>query len=114
MTEQTIYACKGSSSRKTLKSDRKEKNFLCLAGTWRAQPRGRPLAANFSIPRHSRNISPGPRGLKKLSQCCGSGMFIPDPNLFRPGSRIRIFSIPVPGFRGQKGNRSRIRIRNTV
>jgi hypothetical protein len=26
-------------------------------------------------------------------QCCGSGMFIPD-----PGSRIRIFSIPDPNF----------------
>ncbi len=23
-------------------------------------------------------------------QCCGSGMFIPDPNFFHPGSRIRI------------------------
>ncbi len=25
-----------------------------------------------------------------LFQCCGSGMFIPDPNFFHPGSRIRI------------------------
>jgi hypothetical protein len=37
-------------------------------------------------------------------QCCGSGMFIPDPNFsfpdpnfFHPGSLIRIFSIPDPG-----------------
>jgi hypothetical protein len=32
-------------------------------------------------------------------QCCGSGMFIPDPNLFHPGSRIQIFSIPVTGLK---------------
>ncbi len=32
-------------------------------------------------------------------QFCGSGMFIPDPNFFHPGSRIRIFFIPDPGFR---------------
>jgi hypothetical protein len=25
-----------------------------------------------------------------IMQCCGSGMFIPDPNFFHPGSRIRI------------------------
>jgi hypothetical protein len=29
-------------------------------------------------------------------QCCGSGMFIPDPTFFHPRSRIRIFSIPNP------------------
>jgi hypothetical protein len=29
--------------------------------------------------------------------CCGFGMFIPDPNFFYPGSRIRIFSIPDRG-----------------
>jgi hypothetical protein len=33
------------------------------------------------------------------NQCCGSGMFIPDPNFFHPGSRIRMFSIPDPGSR---------------
>ncbi len=69
-------------------------------------------------------------------QCCGSGMFIPDPTFFYPGSelspsRIRIkefkyfnpkkmfpdadfLPIPDPGSRGQKGTGSRIRIRNTV
>ncbi len=30
-------------------------------------------------------------------QCCGSGMFIPDPTFFHPGSRIRTVSIPDPG-----------------
>jgi hypothetical protein len=29
-----------------------------------------------------------------LQQCCGSGMFIPDPHFFHPGSRIRTFPIP--------------------
>ncbi len=34
-------------------------------------------------------------------RCCGSGMIIPDPNFFNPGSeffpsRIRIFSVPDP------------------
>jgi hypothetical protein len=29
-------------------------------------------------------------------QCCGAGMFIPDPNFFHPGTRIQIFSIPDP------------------
>jgi hypothetical protein len=29
-------------------------------------------------------------------QCCGSGMFIPYPTFFHPGSRIRLFSIPDP------------------
>jgi hypothetical protein len=29
-------------------------------------------------------------------QCCGSGMFIPDPTFFHPGSRIRTVSIPDP------------------
>jgi hypothetical protein len=29
-------------------------------------------------------------------QCCGSEMFIPDSNVFHPGSRIRIFSIQDP------------------
>ncbi len=37
------------------------------------------------------------------SQCCGSGMFVPDPNLFHPWSefipsRIRIYSFPNPNF----------------
>jgi hypothetical protein len=34
-------------------------------------------------------------------QCCGSGMFIPDPTFFHPGSRIPDpnFSIPDPGSR---------------
>jgi hypothetical protein len=27
-------------------------------------------------------------------QCCGSGMFIPDPNVFNPGSRAKKFSDP--------------------
>jgi hypothetical protein len=30
-------------------------------------------------------------------QCCGSGMFIPDPTFFHPVSRIRTVSIPDPG-----------------
>ncbi len=34
---------------------------------------------------------------KKNLGCCGSGIFIPDLNLFRPGSRIRMFSSPDPG-----------------
>ncbi len=84
---------------------------------------------------------------KKLhyeGQCCGSGMFIPDPTFFYPGSelspsRIRtsknlsiltpkkwflssrkydpvadFLPIPDPGSRGQKGTGSRIRTRNTV
>jgi hypothetical protein len=54
-------------------------------------------------------------------QCCGSGMFIPDPTFFHPGSQIRnvpdpdadFLPIPDPGSRGQKGTGSRIRIRNT-
>jgi magnesium-transporting ATPase (P-type) len=33
---------------------------------------------------------------KRVQQCCGSGMFIPDPNVFQPGSRIRIFAMPDP------------------
>jgi hypothetical protein len=33
----------------------------------------------------------------KLNQCGGSGMFIPDPTFFIPGSRIRTVSIPYPG-----------------
>jgi hypothetical protein len=33
-----------------------------------------------------------PPGTYICSQCCGFGMFIPDPNFFY--SRIRIFSIP--------------------
>jgi hypothetical protein len=28
-------------------------------------------------------------------QCCGSGMFVPDPNFFQSGSRVK--KIPVPG-----------------
>jgi hypothetical protein len=32
-----------------------------------------------------------------MSQCGGSGMFIPDPNFFHPGSWIRTASIPDPG-----------------
>ncbi len=31
------------------------------------------------------------------AQCGGSGMFIPDPTFFHPGSRIRTVSIPDPG-----------------
>ncbi len=27
-------------------------------------------------------------------QCCGSGMFIPDPNFFYPGSRVKKISDP--------------------
>jgi hypothetical protein len=26
---------------------------------------------------------------QRFVQCCGSGMFIPDPNFFNPGSRIQ-------------------------
>ncbi len=33
-------------------------------------------------------------GAEINEQCCGSGMFIPD-----PGSRIRVFPIPDPGSR---------------
>jgi hypothetical protein len=33
----------------------------------------------------------------RARQCCGSGMFIPDPTFFHPGFRI-LFSIPHPGF----------------
>jgi hypothetical protein len=29
-------------------------------------------------------------GFRAFFQCCGSGMFIPDPNFFHPASRIRI------------------------
>ncbi len=75
--------------------------------------------------------------LVKFFQCCGSGMFIPDPNFFLPGSAsnsltqkfglwtlgnmIRVVHtgsgscfFTHPGSRGQKGNGSRIRIRNTA
>ncbi len=39
--------------------------------------------------------------LKKVkTECCGSGMFVPDPDCFQPGSR------------GQKGTGSRIRMRS--
>ncbi len=31
----------------------------------------------------------------RIWQCCGSGMFIPDPNFVHPGSRIK--KIPAPG-----------------
>jgi hypothetical protein len=48
-------------------------------------------------------------------QCCGFGMFIPDPTFFHPGSRIRLFSIPDPRFRIPDPNGlhpgSRIRIK---
>ncbi len=30
-------------------------------------------------------------------QCCGSGMFIPDPTFFHPGSELSPFRIPDPG-----------------
>ncbi len=80
-------------------------------------------------------------GLLSAVQGWGSGMFIPDPNVFHPGSWIRIFSIPDsklaeiwsgllipnpdpgscfflpipgPGSRLQKDTGSRIRIRNTA
>ncbi len=33
----------------------------------------------------------------RSKQCCGCGMFIPDPTFFHPGSRIRIVSIPDSG-----------------
>jgi magnesium-transporting ATPase (P-type) len=37
---------------------------------------------------------------KRVQQCCGSGMFIPDPNVYSGSecfpSRIRIFSMPDP------------------
>ncbi len=43
--------------------------------------------------------------LYKMSQCCGSGMFIPDPNFYipDPDPRSKVKKIPDPG--------SRIRIR---
>jgi hypothetical protein len=28
--------------------------------------------------------------LNRQKMCCGSGLFIPDPNFFHPGSRFRI------------------------
>jgi hypothetical protein len=31
-----------------------------------------------------------------LTQCCGSGMFIPDPNFFHPGSRVKKIPDPAP------------------
>jgi hypothetical protein len=34
--------------------------------------------------------------IRYRKQCCGSGMFIPDPNFFHPGSRFRFFYIPDP------------------
>jgi hypothetical protein len=34
-----------------------------------------------------------------IFQCCGSGMFIPDPTFSHPGSRIRTVSIPDPRSR---------------
>jgi len=79
----------------------------------------------------------------KNMQCCGSWIFIPDPNFSHPGSLSKNLSIltqkitsklseiwfglfipdpdqdpefvpiPDPGSRGQKGTGSRIRIRNT-
>ncbi len=50
---------------------------------------------------HSANVNE-PLRIKKIinwtrMQCCGSGMFIPDPNFLTPRSRIQIFSIPDPG-----------------
>jgi hypothetical protein len=51
---------------------------------------GQPNKCGFMrIPNHNTGIK----------QCCGSGMFIPDPDLtfFHPGSRIRTLSIPDPG-----------------
>jgi hypothetical protein len=36
------------------------------------------------------------RKTPKKFQCCGSGMFIPDPTFFHPKSRIRTVSIPDP------------------
>jgi hypothetical protein len=32
----------------------------------------------------------------RIHQCCGSGVFIPDPNFFHTGSLIRIFPITDP------------------
>jgi hypothetical protein len=34
----------------------------------------------------------------KMTSVADPGMFVPDPNLFHPGSRSRIFSIPDPNF----------------
>ncbi len=46
-------------------------------------------------------------------KCCGSEMFIPDPNFFHPGSWIQI-SICYPSrIQGAKRHLSRIWIRNT-
>ncbi len=42
------------------------------------------------------NIDSG-QDTERKRQCCGSsGMFIPDPNVFHAGFRIRIFSFPDP------------------
>jgi hypothetical protein len=64
---------------------------------------------------------PDPEQWLKGLKCYGSGMFIPDPNFFHPGSRVKkmpgsgdpdldILPIPDSGSRGQKGTGSRIRI----
>jgi hypothetical protein len=46
------------------------------------------------------------------TQCCGSGMFIPDPNpnFFHPGSRIRIKELFLSSRKYDPGCSSRIRI----
>jgi hypothetical protein len=40
---------------------------------------------NIKAPLHDFQVTP-----LASKQCCGSGMFIPDPNFFHPRSRIRI------------------------
>ncbi len=43
--------------------------------------------------------------MERVNQCCGSGIFIPDPNFFHPGSRVK--KIPDPWA----GSRIRLRIK---
>ncbi len=44
------------------------------------------------------NSSAERNGISK-KQCCGSGIFIPDPSFFHPGSRIKIFPSQIPQIR---------------
>jgi hypothetical protein len=58
------------------------------------------------------------QGQNRKKQCCGSGMFIPDPTFFHPGSRIRIKELKnfnpknwfLSSWKNDPGCSSRIRI----
>jgi hypothetical protein len=47
------------------------------------------------IPGHSGPVKVREKILSYCQQCCGPGMFIPDPNFFHPGSKFK--NIPDPG-----------------